>query len=312
MMRYAPVSRLAMLAALALGLSACAETNLAMHAAKSVTADSPERGVYKVGKPYQIRGVWYYPAEDWEYDETGIASWYGPDFHGKATANGDVFDQNDITAAHRTLPMPSIVRVTNLENGRSLVVRVNDRGPFAHGRIIDLSRRSAQLLGFEAKGTAKVRVQVLPEESRALANRMMNNSPEQSQMPAASAAPREAVVAESLPPPGSDQPKVLVSAPQARPAATLELAKPDQTVKLVGVPPTSIFVQAGSFSRPDNASRVSSMLSGIGNAQVTPVRVGSNQFYRVRMGPLTSVEQADSLLEQVIGAGYPDAKIVVD
>ncbi len=106
-------------------------------------------GNYKIGKPYEIAGQWYYPAVDYEYSETGIASWYGPKFHGKQTANGEIFDQHEISAAHRTLPLPSMVRVTNLENGRSLDVRVNDRGPFAHGRIIDMSRRAAQLLGFE-------------------------------------------------------------------------------------------------------------------------------------------------------------------
>ena len=126
-------------------------------------------GGYKVGKPYQINGVWYYPSEDYSYDETGIASWYGPDFHGKYTANGDVFDQNGVTAAHRTLPMPSIVRVTNLENGRSIEVKVNDRGPFAHGRILDLSKHAAELLGMDMQGTARVRVQIMADESRALA-----------------------------------------------------------------------------------------------------------------------------------------------
>lgn len=115
-------------------------------------------GIHKIGNPYQIGGRWYHPADDRDYEETGVASWYGPTFHGKATANGERFDENDISAAHRTLPMPSHVIVTNLENGRTLTVRVNDRGPFAHDRIIDLSRRSAQLLGIEQKGTARVHV----------------------------------------------------------------------------------------------------------------------------------------------------------
>ncbi|HEX9446391.1 MAG TPA: septal ring lytic transglycosylase RlpA family protein, partial [Dongiaceae bacterium] len=102
---------------------------------------------YKIGKPYQVDGVWYYPKTDMDYDETGIASWYGPGFHGQYTANGEVYDQNGLTAAHKTLPLPSMVRVTNLDNGRSIVVRVNDRGPFVNGRIVDLTRRDAQLLG---------------------------------------------------------------------------------------------------------------------------------------------------------------------
>lgn len=138
------------------------------------TVASPDSGTveYKVGRPYRIAGTWYIPAEDFAYDETGIASWYGPNFHGRPTANGETFDSGKLTAAHRTLPLPSLVRVTNLDNGRQIVVRVNDRGPFARGRIIDLSRRSARLLGFERKGTARVRVQILAAESRALKARL--------------------------------------------------------------------------------------------------------------------------------------------
>ncbi|NBP73545.1 MAG: septal ring lytic transglycosylase RlpA family protein, partial [Alphaproteobacteria bacterium] len=140
-----------------LALSACAETEFLVHTAKQLRGGEVKQseGRYKVGSPYQINGAWYYPAEDFEYSETGIASWYGPNFHGKKTANGEDYNQNDLTAAHRTLPMPSAVRVTNLENGRSLVLRINDRGPFARGRIIDVSRRGAQLLGFEKNGVAK-------------------------------------------------------------------------------------------------------------------------------------------------------------
>ncbi len=115
---------------------------------------------YIVGQPYQIAGTWYYPKEDWSYDETGIASWYGEQFQGRSTADGETFDLKSLTAAHRTLPLPVVVRVTNLVNGRSLKLRVNDRGPFAEGRIIDVSRRAARLLGFERSGVAKVRVEI--------------------------------------------------------------------------------------------------------------------------------------------------------
>jgi len=118
----------------------------------------------KVGKPYSIAGKTYYPEYDPTYDETGIASWYGPGFHGKSTANGEKFNTHDLTAAHPTLPMPSMVRVTNLENGKAIVARINDRGPFAAGRIIDLSKASAQKLG--VTGLAKVRVQYMAEESQ--------------------------------------------------------------------------------------------------------------------------------------------------
>lgn len=112
----------------------------------------------KIGKPYKVAGLWYVPKHQPDYDETGIASWYGPKFHGKSTANGEIYNQSRLTAAHPTLPMPSLVEVTNLANGRTILVRVNDRGPYKRGRILDLSARAAQLLGYQGNGTAQVRV----------------------------------------------------------------------------------------------------------------------------------------------------------
>lgn len=116
-------------------------------------------GVFKVGKPYLVAGKWYTPSHNENYDEVGLASWYGDFFHGRQTANGEVYDMNALSAAHPTLPMPTYARVTNLKNNRSIVVRVNDRGPYKDGRIIDLSRRAAELLGFHNHGLAAVRVQ---------------------------------------------------------------------------------------------------------------------------------------------------------
>jgi len=133
-------------------------------------AEPPRHQVKRmtVGKPYREAGRLYRPAVDWNYSEVGTASWYGSKFHGRKTANGEIFDKNQLTAAHTTLPLPVIVKVTNLENGRSVKVRVNDRGPFAHGRIIDLSQAAAEQLDFIRKGTARVKVEVLPSESQAL------------------------------------------------------------------------------------------------------------------------------------------------
>lgn len=306
-------------------LSGCAEANLFGHYAKKATSgDEPPASAataattYKVGKPYQVGGVWYYPREDFDYDETGIASWYGPNFHQKTTANGEIFDQDAVTAAHKTLPMPSVVRVTNLDNGRSIIVRVNDRGPFVNGRIIDLSRRSAQLLGMEGQGTAKVRVQVMADESRVLAGKL---KPE-GEGPKVAAAPRESVTAETLPPIGSkEQAKpVLASARPASATATRaavaaerverELASPQ--VETVPVRSTGIFVQAGSFSRHDNAIRLQARLSGVGQPQIHTASVKGQTVYRVRFGPLANVEDADRLLDSVIAAGQQDAKVVVD
>ncbi|SCB39486.1 rare lipoprotein A [Rhizobium hainanense] len=116
-------------------------------------------GRFMVGNPYQVKGKWYYPKEDFGYNKVGIASWYGSAFHGRLTANGEVYDQQSLTAAHPTFPLPSYARVTNVETGSSIIVRVNDRGPYHPGRIIDLSNKTAQLLDLQHSGTGDVRVQ---------------------------------------------------------------------------------------------------------------------------------------------------------
>lgn len=133
-------------------------------------------GIYKVGNPYKVMGRWYYPKEDYNYKEEGMASWYGEDFNGKKTANGERYNMNTLTAAHRTLPLPSIVKVTNLQNGRSIVVRVNDRGPYVKERIIDLSKRGATLLGYMGQGTTKVRVEIMAKESKQLKEAMLTGN----------------------------------------------------------------------------------------------------------------------------------------
>ncbi|MBT3072100.1 septal ring lytic transglycosylase RlpA family protein [Rhodomicrobium sp. Az07] len=115
-------------------------------------------GAYKLGNPYLANGKWYTPVNDVNYDQVGVASWYGDFFHGRKTANGEVYDMGALTAAHPTLPLPTYAQVTNLDNNRTVVVRINDRGPYHDGRIIDLSRRAAELLGFHGRGTAPVRV----------------------------------------------------------------------------------------------------------------------------------------------------------
>jgi rare lipoprotein A len=115
-------------------------------------------GVYRVGKPYTVAGRLYVPEENINYSAIGLASWYGDDFHGRYTANGEIFDMGAISAAHPTLPLPSYVRVTNLANNRSIVVRVNDRGPYARDRLIDVSVKTAELLGFYGHGVARVKV----------------------------------------------------------------------------------------------------------------------------------------------------------
>ena len=136
-------------------ISSCAPSNKNFSIKKSPFSG----GEYKIGKPYQIEGKTFYPKESFDYLERGVASWYGPNFDGKKTANGEIFNMNLLTAAHKTLQLPSLVKVTNIENNRSLILRVNDRGPFVKNRIIDVSKKAASILGFQKKGTANVIVE---------------------------------------------------------------------------------------------------------------------------------------------------------
>ncbi|WP_206201960.1 septal ring lytic transglycosylase RlpA family protein [Terasakiella sp. SH-1] len=299
-------------------LSGCAETRFLATSAKKVGGAPAVSGHYKVGNPYQIQGVWYYPAEDYDYVETGISSWYGPKFHGKPTANGEVFDMNLVSAAHRTLPMPSLIRVTNLENGRSLVVRLNDRGPFAHGRILDMSRRGAQLLGFEKQGTARVRVELLKEQSLALKNSLVNqvagnNAPIKSggmQKPMVSAQNLSVPNGAQAAPPAPTQ--TVLAPQQSSWANPQQVQQADTSIRTYAVTPTRMYIQAGAFSRYENANRVKAALSSVGDVEVSQVLVNGRDFFRVRVGPLQNVNKADQLLNEVINAGYPSAKIIVE
>jgi rare lipoprotein A (peptidoglycan hydrolase) len=137
-----------------------------------INEDGSYSGIYKVGNPYKIFGIKYYPQEYDQFQETGISSWYGDAFHGKKTANGETYHKGEMTAAHRTLPMPSMILVTNLANGRSLKLRVSDRGPFAKNRIVDVSETAAIKLGFKDKGTANVKLELLKDETEELLLRL--------------------------------------------------------------------------------------------------------------------------------------------
>ena len=307
---------------LAILVSGCAETQFLISGTKRLQGAAGTTGHYKIGNPYQISGTWYYPAEEWDYDETGIASWYGSDFHGKDTANGETYDMNDLTAAHRTLPLPSFVRVINLENGRSIVLRVNDRGPFAKGRIIDVSRRGAQLQGFKDQGTARVRVQILAERSQALKAQILGQDSiaEHGSPIQVDKMPKASVSAESLPPPPGAQAAPQPSSPppasapssQAAVADDIRPAPAEPEVTTVAVGPTKIFVQAGAFTNYQNAMRTQIMVNRVSPATISHVLIDNKDFYRVRVGPLATVEDADRALEQLQAIGYPGARIIVD
>ncbi|HXQ41566.1 MAG TPA: septal ring lytic transglycosylase RlpA family protein [Candidatus Udaeobacter sp.] len=296
---------------LAFGLSACAETTLVVDQTKMITQQPTQTYGYKVGQPYQVDGVWYYPAVNYDYDETGIASWYGPGFVGQATASGEIYDQYAMTAAHKTLPLPTLVRVTNLENGRQIQLRINDRGPFVNNRIIDVSYRAAQLLGMDVNGTARVRVQVMADESRQLAAQLGGGEAGLGSAKVA-AAPAPKVVTQPLAG-GTQVASMAPAAPKSMVGqATGPLPQPSTKVVLEPVHPTNLFVQAGAFLQITNANNLRSKLAGIASARIIPVQLGAQRFYRVRLGPIATVADADRVLGQVIAMGNRDARLIVE
>jgi len=303
--------------------------------------------VYRV-EPYQVNGVWYYPRADYNYDETGTASWYGPGFDQRLTADNEIYDMNQLSAAHKTLPLPSVVQVTNLQNGRSLQLRVNDRGPFVDGRIIDLSRRAAQLLGFESTGTAPVRVRILKDESIQVAEAAMRGEvgavavvqaapvartaqvaapPRVEPLPemrVAAAAPPSLRSGEVIgaPPPAAAQPRPASAEargywptliPQAHAETVHPPIAPARRRASVALPVGNagrIFVQAGTFAVPENAQRVRTRIAALGSIEIVRTAANGRDLYQVRVGPVASEAAAARLLSKVVESGYPGARVV--
>ena len=275
---------------------------------KDMEPNAAKLGEYKVGDPYEISGVWYYPKANPNYDEVGIASWYGLKFHGKTTANGAVYDMNALTAAHKTLPMPSKVRVTNLTNGRSLIVDINDRGPFVNGRIIDLSRRASQLLGFEENGLAMVRIQSVSENGALFVAKRLNTSAEEQKLVRAVPAVQVAVLELTVPDGAVVSPPKEVNALAAK-ANTAVITRETGTLS---VEASDFFVQVGAFLQVDNASTLSGRLSLFGPVRVIPADLEGRTYYRVRLGPVLDVDEADALLQRLINSGYKEAHLVLE
>ncbi|MBL4893343.1 MAG: septal ring lytic transglycosylase RlpA family protein [Emcibacter sp.] len=241
----------------------------------------PPNPTYKVGKPYRVSGKTYRPAADPHYDRTGLASWYGSKFHGRKTANGDIFNMNDLTAAHTTLPMPSYVRVTNLDNGRWLILQINDRGPFIGDRLIDVSRRAAQLLGFEKKGVTKVRVQAVegPRGKLPTQTQAQKTSP----------------------------PRIIPTVQPEQPVVAEKKVEPPQTDMA-----KNIYVQIGAYSNENNAKRIVNSVHHISNTKIEKVDVNGQNLYRVRIGPHPTVELAEIILGRILSLGHNTARIITD
>ena len=272
-------------------ISGCSEATFLVNSAKRIGTWGDEP-TYKVGNPYKINGKWYYPAIDYDYDETGYASWYGPGFHGKKTANGEIFDQNKISAAHRTLPLPSIVKVTNLENGKFLEsVRVNDRGPFARDRILDLSKEAAKELGFVNKGVTKVRVEILEDESRKFANDLIDDNNK-----------AEAAVVQKI------------SKKEIRVQPTVNennFAENNEEVSDKNfILDNNVLIQVGAFTDHRNAKSLTEKLSEF-KAFIKREFINNQYFYRVRIGPMENISIANELKEKLFNLGYTSSHIIM-
>ena len=293
MMRF--FSSLIVLFAVTAVLPACAQLQFGAELAKQGKRTAAG-GIYKVGKPYKIAGEWYYPRENTKYDNIGIASWYGPKFQGRRTANGEIFDMNLLTAAHPTLPMPVMVQVTNLENGRSMKLRVNDRGPFKKNREIDLSRRAAEILGFKDKGTARVRVKYLHRAPLYNQRGQLISGDES-----------DSFVFDKPYTPTRDR---YVSAAPITEVETKSLDGQDLPSKKSVLPRQKYYVQLGVFSRKDSAEALRQKLGQIGQVEVSELTSGGRQLYRVRVGPVNSRVDANILVDDVLDNGHQDAFIL--
>lgn len=302
-----------------------------------------QRGQYKIGNPYSIDGITYTPREEFNHTETGVASWYGPGFHAKSTANGETYDQNERTAAHRTLQMPSVVRVTNLENGLSTTVRINDRGPFARSRVIDLSNSAAHALDMTRAGTARVRIDQLPAESQAVKEVALGGGgpAEQNQALArlGSGAPATVAVAQA-PVYQAPAPAYQPPAPVAPLVNTYTQSTPPVTVAAVATPAAGSFggswnppasgsapsiaslatapstggsgyyVQTGAFSTMTNAERQRDAIGTYGISEVFQASANGRDIYRVRLGPYSTSEAAGIVADRLKRSGYGDARVV--
>ena len=272
-------------------LFGCSETTFLINSAKRIGSWGDEP-IYKVGNPYKINGKWYYPAVDYQYDEVGIASWYGPGFHGKTTANGEVFDQNKISAAHRTLPMPSVVKVTNLENGLVLdKVRINDRGPFARNRIIDLSKKAAEELGFIKNGVAKVRVEILEDESRKYVSTDQKNNY------VAEAAEVTEISKKNLLSNSERKEKVVEK-------------KTEENLENSILTNKELLIQVGAFTDHRNAKTLSEKLSEF-KAYINRVFINNKYLYRVRIGPIYNLDLANDMKRKLFELGYTSSHLVM-
>ncbi|MEZ5996699.1 MAG: septal ring lytic transglycosylase RlpA family protein [Hyphomonadaceae bacterium] len=255
----------------------------------------------RVGPPYEANGRWYVPTPEPGYEQTGVASWYGPQFHGQRTANGEIYDQEALTAAHPTLPLNSLVQVTNLENGREVIVRITDRGPFVGERLIDLSHGAATVLGFEQAGRTRVHVRYLGPAPRRVNADGSTPAPARAPSPAPTRQAQEGPV--SLLPPAVETAALEAPPPPQAPAYTQASYQPAAAVG-------GYFVQVGAFSDPSNARRVADAVAAAGPVVMDVRQTASGaELFRVRVGPWASGQEAEAARRTLAGMGYGDSVV---
>jgi rare lipoprotein A len=266
---------------------------------------------YVLGPPYQTGTTWYYPRESFDLDETGLAAIL-PDSAVRLTTDGELFDQTALAGAHPTLQLPAIARLTNLENGRQVMIRLNDRGTGDPRRLVQVTRRTAQLLGMLPSGVAQVRLSVLPNESHAAADDLPG-----APSLALTAVPRTAVeVAELAPPPGVRQGNgralavAGVASRRDAPIAAPPMRLPEAVVQ-TPPRPGRLVVNLDTFDEYQYADVQRARMAAAG-ARIVSVFQGRSRQFRVEVGPLSDVARADAVLEQARASGVLDAKIVVD
>jgi rare lipoprotein A len=267
---------------------------------------------YVLGKPYQAGTIWYYPAEAYDLDETGIAS-VSKDNAVRLTSDGEAFDQTALAAAHPTIQLPAIARITNLETGLQTTVRVNDRGTGDPHRLVQITRRTATLLGIPPDGVARVRLTVLPVESHAAAEAL----PGAPSLGLTSVPRGEVAVAQLAPPPGVRQGggHALSEAPGSRPEAAASAAPPmrlPEALNRTEPQPGRLMVRLDSFDDYHYAAVQQARMAAAGAFIVTERQGRSHRQYRVQIGPILDIARADAILDQALSSGIPDARIVVD
>jgi rare lipoprotein A len=267
---------------------------------------------YVLGKPYQAGTIWYYPAENYDLDETGLAS-VSKDTAARLTTDGEVFDQTALAAAHPTIQLPAIARITNLETGLQTTVRVNDRGSGDPHRLVEITRRTATLLGVPPGGVARVRLTVLPVESHAAAEALPG-----APALALTSAPRGGVeVAELAPPPGVRQGAghAITDTPASRPEAAAPAApamRLPEALARTDPQPGRLMIRLDTFDEYHYAAAQQARMAAAGAFIVTERQGRSHRQYRVQIGPVPDIAHADAILDQALASGIPDARIVVD